>query len=93
MKFRRWYFSPSFRVADHSEVKRNRRVTAMCWLRWIPPISRVRLSTSDLMLTLDVAQTNLGKLQIERIDLLGALITHEQGNIVGTQPQPGGPRV
>ena len=31
-----------------------------------------------------ILATNSGHLQIERIDFLGALITHEQGSIVGS---------
>jgi hypothetical protein len=31
-----------------------------------------------------ILATNSGQLQIERIDFLGALITHEQGSIVGS---------
>jgi len=34
-----------------------------------------------------------GQLQVERIDLLGAFIAHQQGRVIGTQPQPRGPRV
>src|SRR5690242_11208340 len=34
-----------------------------------------------------------GQLHVERIDFLGAFIAHQQGRIIGTQPQPGGPRV
>src|SRR5689334_23903347 len=34
-----------------------------------------------------------GQLQVERIDFLGAFIAHQQGRVIGTQPQPRGPRV